>query len=90
MPQIEEGIYCIKGNPDRNINEAQETGDVTRIAHGLTIKEYGLKQVVHVMEENATAQKINKATDCYICWYDGYRQWSLKDMQKRLEEYTQS
>ena len=89
MPQIEEGIYSIKGNPDRSIKEAQEAGDVTRIAYGLTIKEYGLKQVVYVMEENATADKINNVTDTYICWYDGYRQWSLKDMQKRLED-TQS
>ncbi|TNI58896.1 hypothetical protein CF126_03395 [Aeromonas dhakensis] len=89
MAQIEEGIYCIKGNPDRSIKEAQEAGDVTRIAHGLTIKEYGLKQVVYVMEGNSTALKISKVTDSYICWYDGYRQWSLKDMQKRLED-TQS
>ncbi|MDF2408129.1 hypothetical protein GWQ29_01565 [Aeromonas sp. 2HA2] len=78
-----EGIYYIKGEAGRSFSEAQAAGDISRVATGLTIDEWGLAQVVIVMNENSDALEWSKRGG-YICWFDGQKQWSLKEMKDRL------
>lgn len=86
MAKLEEdewGIYCIKGPSGRSLSEALSTGDASRCAFGLTIEEWGLKQVVFVMQENA--REMTRCNDPgRLVYWDGHRQWSLEEMQKRL------
>lgn len=81
--EVEQGIYCIKGVAGRNLSEALATGDASRCAYSLTIEEWGLKQVVFVMEENAREQSRGNDSGLLIYW-DGHRQWSLEEMLGKL------
>ncbi|WP_324005254.1 hypothetical protein [Aeromonas hydrophila] len=78
------GIYYIKGPSGRSLSEALSTKDVSRCAFGLTIEEWGLEHVVFVMNDNA--REMMRCNDLgRLVYWDGHRQWSLEEMQKRLE-----
>lgn len=76
------GIYCIKGPFGGSLSETLSTGDANRCVFGVTIEEWGLEHVIFVMNENA-----REMTRCNIpgrlIYWDGHRQWSLAEMQKR-------
>lgn len=80
------GIYCIKGPSSRSLSETLSTRDANRCAFSVssvTIEEWGLEQVVFVMNENAREMTRFNTPGRLIYW-DGHRQWSLEEMEKRL------
>jgi len=87
MSCVEQGIYRVRGTAEQSLVEAHRAGDASQIAKGIaeTIRETAdLDWVVFVMKENTKALAQANKTEWRVIWYDGQRQWSLKEMQDQL------